>query len=66
MIVVASCTSCDTAIHGQGKLELTDPALRWSPGAVLCAIGLAGASGIAIMQRRGLLTRTDPAPHRAG
>ncbi|MGH3996913.1 MAG: hypothetical protein ACRDTJ_05560 [Pseudonocardiaceae bacterium] len=38
-----------------GLIDLTDPAWRWSPGAALFAVGLAGATGIAIMQRRGAL-----------
>ncbi|SFT04740.1 MULTISPECIES: MDR family MFS transporter [Saccharopolyspora] len=41
----------------------SSPGLRWLPWLVLCAVGLAGAAGTAVMHRRGLLTR-NPAPCR--
>ncbi len=61
------CSALVTAVVSWlvgGLIGLTDPALRWSPAAALIAIGLAGASGIAIMQRRGLLAPrlSDPDP----
>lgn len=38
-----------------GLLDLTAPTLRWTPFAVLTAVGLAGGAAIAMMQRRGHL-----------
>ena len=35
----------------------TSPELRWAPWLVLCAVGLAGALGTGLMERRGLLAR---------
>ncbi|GAB3691150.1 MFS transporter [Saccharopolyspora tripterygii] len=37
----------------------TSPELRWAPWLVLCAVGLAGALGTGVMERRGLLARAE-------
>lgn len=38
-----------------GLIDLTDSAWHWTPGAALLTVGLAAATGIAIMQRKGTL-----------
>ncbi|MGH3612419.1 MAG: hypothetical protein ACRDRK_07430 [Pseudonocardia sp.] len=55
--MVSAITAGAVSWLAGGLVDLTDSAWRWSPGAALLAVGLAAATGIAIMRRRAHSTR---------